>query len=440
MFELRDLQKEIIPIGLSILKKHYMVWLTGQERAGKTLPALGIIDKGGFGKALCITTIKAGIDIKKCKALYGGNFELDIINYESAHKMLSKANEYRVVWLDESHKLGQAPTQAKVVKTVKLLCQGKYVIYSTATPSAEGYYKLFHQFYVSSFSPFGKYKTYYQFAKDYVNLREVWRNGSLQNDWTEIKWDLMWPVISHLFITWTREDAGFIVDAEDVILKVKMSDESIAIYNKLKKDKIYEHNGRVATISGGAQLLSKLNQIGSGTLKYDPVPDGDNDGVIHDYSKADFIKAYFHGRKIAIFYKYVAEGKLLRQYFPNHTDNAADFNSSNDLVFIGQVKSFCEGVDLSSADCLVNYNIEFSATVYSQSRARLLSLERTRPAPVYFIFPEHGIDDKIYQAVSNKKNFTWTYYANEKNNARKRHSIEVEKRTGETRVGSVTTH
>jgi hypothetical protein len=272
--------------------------------------------------------------------------------------------------------------------------------------------------FVSSFSPLGRYKNFYQFAKDFITVRMQKRNGGQYPVYTDVDFEKLWPLISHLFITWTREDAGFKVEPEDKFLTVQMSDEAVSIYRQLKRQKLYKHiDGRVATINGGAQLISKLNQIGSGTLKMDAVQGVENEGIILDYTKAWFIKSYFKTEKIAIFFKYIAEGKLLREIFKNHTEDADEFNSRKDLVFIGQVKVYCEGVDLSSADCIVNYNLEFSATVYSQLRARHLYKERTKPAYVYFIFPEHGIDHKIYEAVSNKINFTWSYYS--KQNARK---------------------
>lgn len=436
-FELRPYQKEIIPKGIAVLKKHYIVFLTARERAGKTLPALGIMKDAGFEKVLCITTVNAAIDIRNAHSQFFPDLNADITNYESAHKFLAKKDEYQCIWVDESHKLGQAPKPAKVVETVKTICQNKYIIYSTATPSGEGYHKLYHQFFISSASPLLAYKNFYAFAREFINVKTIKVQGRDIRVYNDVNFAKLWPVIKHVFITWTREDAGFKIDAEDKILTVKMSDEAIAIFNKLKKDKIYtDSSGDVATINGGAELLNKLNQIGSGTLKYDDVPDG----KIIDVSKAVFIKSYFHGKKLAIFYKYIAEGKLLHSFFPNHTNDAAEFNRRNDLVFIGQVKSYCEGVDLSTADCLVNYNIEFSATVYSQSRARILSKERDKPAPVYYIFAEHGIDHKIYQAVSNKLNFTWTYYKNNPLYAGKRPTTEIKKGIGETRMDRVASH
>ena len=54
---------------------------------------------------------------------------------------------------------------------------------------------------------------------------------------------------------------------------------------------------------------------------------------------------------------------------------------------------------------LVYYNIDFSALSYWQSRDRLTTMDRLSN-DIYWIFSEGGIEDKIYKAVSNKKNYT----------------------------------
>jgi hypothetical protein len=69
-----------------------------------------------------------------------------------------------------------------------------------------------------------------------------------------------------------------------------------------------------------------------------------------------------------------------------------------------------EGINLSTADCLVCYNIDFSAVTYFQVRARLQTKERTTAADVHWIFAENGIEHQIYQTVKNKKNYTLSYF------------------------------
>ena len=132
--------------------------------------------------------------------------------------------------------------------------------------------------------------------------------------------------------------------------------------------------------------------------------------TVLDESKAWFIRTRFAGQKIGILYKFIAEGELLRRIFPNHTDSPEEFNKNDHLVFIRQVVSGREGVNLSTADALVMYNIDFSATSYWQARARMQTKDRRKASKLYWIFSERGLEHFIYKAVCEKKNFTLEYF------------------------------
>jgi hypothetical protein len=64
----------------------------------------------------------------------------------------------------------------------------------------------------------------------------------------------------------------------------------------------------------------------------------------------------------------------------------------------------------------VCYNIDFSAVTYFQVRARLQSKDRVDPAKVHWIFAKDGIEERIYKAVCNKKNYTTSYFIEEEKN------------------------
>jgi len=70
-----------------------------------------------------------------------------------------------------------------------------------------------------------------------------------------------------------------------------------------------------------------------------------------------------------------------------------------------QIVSGREGINLSKADVLVYYNIDFSAVSYWQSRARLQTINRDK-IDIYWIFSKNGIEEHIYKSVCKKKNFT----------------------------------
>jgi hypothetical protein len=92
------------------------------------------------------------------------------------------------------------------------------------------------------------------------------------------------------------------------------------------------------------------------------------------------------------------------------TDCPEDFNANDGIIFVSQIQAGREGVNLSTADCLVMYNIDFAAVSYWQVRARLQTKERIKAAMVHWIFAKEGIESRIYNAVSNKKDYTLNYF------------------------------
>ena len=131
--------------------------------------------------------------------------------------------------------------------------------------------------------------------------------------------------------------------------------------------------------------------------------------MIIDKAKANFIVQRFKGLKIGIFYKFQAELKLLKEVFgDNLTTELEEFNSTDKNIAL-QIVSGREGISLREAKYLVYYNIDFSATSYWQSRDRMTTKDRTYNK-VYWVFSRNGIEDKIYKAVNNKKDYTLKHF------------------------------
>ena len=68
-----------------------------------------------------------------------------------------------------------------------------------------------------------------------------------------------------------------------------------------------------------------------------------------------------------------------------------------------------EGISLREAQCLVYYNIDFSATSYWQSKDRMTTKTRLEN-DVYWVFASGGIEDQIYKAVTKKKDYTLRHF------------------------------
>ena len=187
-----------------------------------------------------------------------------------------------------------------------------------------------------------------------------------------------------------------------------MSDKIKWAIGKITKDKLFKtKDGEVVLADTAVKEMQKVHQICSGSVKTE-----DGNALMFDDTKAKFIKERFKGQKIAIFYKYIAEGLQLRYTFEAlvYDDPMAFNEASGPAVFISQIQSGREGINLSTADALVMYNIDFAAVSYWQSRARMQTKDRTEASKVYWVFTQGGIEDKIYKLVQGKKDFTLSHF------------------------------
>ncbi len=405
MIELRDYQEEISTKAANLLRSKKIAYLAMEVRTGKTLTALATAMKFGAKRILFVTKKKAINDIYEQSVQCGYDFRLDIVNYEQLHKIVPI---YDLVIIDEAHSLGAFPRMSTRTKELKRICTLLPIIYLSGTPTPESYSQIFHQFYVSSFSPFEEYKNFYQWAKDYVRMKKKYVFNKAINDYSDANEGMIKNCTEHLFFTYTQQEAGFMQLVQENILHVKMEESTYKFANRLRIDKIVTNRDQQSVMGDTAvKLMNKLHQIYSGTVLVD---EPEREGKVFDYTKAEFIKHYFQGKKIAVFYKFVAEAYALRWVFGSVYDDPQAFNEAESGVFISQIVSGREGINLSTADALVFYNIDFSATSYWQSRARIQTKDREKDAQIYWIFAEGGIEDKIYKAVMDKKDYTLSHF------------------------------
>ena len=139
--------------------------------------------------------------------------------------------------------------------------------------------------------------------------------------------------------------------------------------------------------------------MSSGTVKLES-----GKAITIDTTKVDFIADYFKGKKMAIFYYYKQEREMLLNKFTDSiTEDLSEFNTTSKHIALQQI-SGAEGVNLSAADVLIFINFGFSNTKFVQAKDRLTTKERTSN-DVYYILSNKGIDNKVYKAVSNKKDY-----------------------------------
>lgn len=403
MIKFRDYQVEIIKKGLGILKQHKFLYLAMEVRTGKTLTALGMCNCLKINKVLFITKKKAISSIEQDYNTYNPDFECVVINYESLHKVPKKG--WDVVICDEAHSMGAFPKpngRSKKVKEV-VFWNSPYVILLSGTPTPEAYSQMYHQVYFIPQNPFREFRSFYKFANHYVSVVKKKIGGLFINDYSKGNVSIINKMKPYT-ISFTQKEAGFVVHTNEQILEVEMADTTYNLINKLKKDLVIEGKEEVVLADTAAKLMIKTHQLCSGTIKFES-----GNSMILDLSKAKFIKKYFSGKKIGIFYKFKEELNALKEVFEdNLCVDLEEFNTTNKHIAL-QIVSGREGISLRKAHALVYYNIDFSATSYWQSRDRMTTKDRLKNE-VYWIFSKRGIEKEIYKAVIKKKDYTLRHF------------------------------
>jgi len=394
---LRDYQVEISEQAVEILKEKRIVYLICQVRTGKTLMALNTAKLYGANNVLFLTKKKAISSIESDYTNFGYTFNLTVTNDE---QLANIEGNFDLIIHDEHHRFGAFPKPSKRVKEFKLKYSRVPMIFLSGTPASESYSQMYHQFWVSSYSPF-KDVNFYKWSKTFVNVKQKNMGYAMINDYSDAKIALIDEIIQPYIIKFTQEQSGFESKVKEHVIYYPTLCRNLI--DRLEKDLIIEGKENVILADSGAKLMQKVHQLENGTIKFES-----GKSMILNTRKAEFIRDYFEGKKLAIFYYYVEELELLKLVFPNSTSDLNEFNTT-DKHYIGQQYSSALGVNLSKAHCLVFYNFGFSGTMFIQSIDRLTTKDR-KENDVFFIFGKDSLTEKIYKTVSQKKNFTLKQY------------------------------
>jgi hypothetical protein len=400
----REYQVKIINTAQTVLLAHRFVYLSMEVRTGKTLTALGVAEKLGINNLLFVTKKKAIGSIEADYKKLMPNYPITVINYESLHKV---EGEFDFVVLDEAHTMGAYPKPSKRTKLIKEIIQSQnpYVVLMSGTPTPESFSQIYHQVYACLENPFNQYKTFYKFAKEYVNVTQRMFHSMPSNNYDDGKPEII-DMMKPYMISYTQKEAGFKSQIKEHVLKVKMSDLTYRFVKEMSEHRLIEGKKTREVILGDTNVkkMSKIHQLFSGTVKLE-----NGTRMITDLSKARFIRTEFKNKKIAVFYKFKAEYEALKQVYKDGiTDDLNEFNTTSKNIAL-QIASGREGISLKKADCLVYYNIDFSALSYWQSRDRMTTKDST-VSDVYWIFAEKGIETRIYKTVINKKDYTLKHF------------------------------
>jgi hypothetical protein len=272
----------------------------------------------------------------------------------------------------------------------------------TGTSAVESYSQYYHQFFVSAYSPFSRYKNFYKWAKDFVAVweRKLPTHSIKVYDRANVaKID---KILKPYMVVMTQKDAGFDVKITENYLKIETPKKIRNAVKKLMKDKFLK--GKETYIFGDtpAKLQSKVHQLYNGHCIIED-ENGETSNVILDTYKIDFIRERFKHDKIVIMYYYQNELKMIESVFGEAVTTDIDEFNNTDKSFALQ-QSSSEGMNLSKAKYLVYLNLGFSGKNYIQSRDRM-TVQSRKENNIYFICESDGITEKILESVTKKKNF-----------------------------------
>jgi len=403
--ELRQYQKDIVEKACEIIKVNKFVYLAMEVRTGKTLTSLSICDNlDSVDNVLFITKKKAIKTIESDYQTLSPSYELTVINYESIHK-LPKV-KWDVIVIDEAHGLGAFPKPSGRAVAIKKLiyANNSRVILLSGTPTPESYSQMYHQVYCIPSGPFKHYPSFYKFAKDYVNVKQRKINGMMINDYSDGYQTIIDAMVPYT-IRFSQKDAGFLVKTNENVITVPLDDKVKKMADILKKTLVVQGKEEVILGDTPAKLMSKLHQLYSGTIKFES-----GNSMVLTTTKAEYILNNFSDRRVGIFYKFKEELAAIKQVLGDDvTTELADFDADKAQHIALQIVSGREGISLKNADCIVYYNIDFSATSYWQSRDRMTTKDRLENQ-IYWLFSEGGIEKLIYKAVSKKKDYTLAHF------------------------------
>lgn len=409
-------QEDLIEQAVEIARIHRLVYLAMETRTGKTpvsiSAAYALAREYDFDEIVFATKRAAMSGVSETFDRMLNNYphleEItpQIVSMDSLHHLSPKP---RVLIIDEAHSFGAYPKPSLRARNLHKISADCIIIYLSATPTPESYSQIFHQLWAAHSPIVAPYKDFYAWAREFVNVKQKRIGaGRYINDYANAKKDLIMPMVDYLMVSITQEEAGFIRhEVKEKVLYCDMDVELLKPIKDLKSERFTLINDREVTAPTAASLMSKAHQIYSGTVILD---DGENLKLsYHKIKKLDLILKLYN--KVAIFYKYIAEREMLESYLGDRaTDDAHEFEASDDLIFIGQFQSKREGINLYTADAIVFYNIDFAYVSYLQAKNRIMNMNRTKEAILIWLFTTGGIEERIYKVVKGKKNYTASYY------------------------------
>jgi hypothetical protein len=367
-------QQNLVKLAKKKLDRHGHVYLALAPRSGKSLIAASLLRPED--RVLFVTKKGAIPGVRKVLAELCVEARVDVVNYESLHKVLGSV--YNVFIVDEAHTLSRYPKPTAAYKKLKAIISKSgpdvKLVWLSGTPNIEARPELFHQLALSPHHPFSSYKNFYRWFDKYgIKGRMIYTGGPR-------------PAIDYSgSVNFEEEFNDFMIrhfmkPAKISIKYVSMPEIGKELYHEVKTTGVAYFKGIPIVANGPAQRQNKLQQIGGGTV----IGEGATLQLFDDIAK----EAWEEYPDAAIFYKFQEEKELLGKFFPE------------DQLF--QIDATSMGVDLSHFDKAIIYSLTWSGANFVQALARLTNIAVDND-PEVIILVKSPVDIEIIDTVLDKK-------------------------------------
>ena len=395
----------------NILKVKGYAYLAGKPRSGKTLTAILTAEKSDKINSVLVLTTKNAIDGWR-PFIVGRKHRYHVTNYEQAGSIRTveykpgkfnvvftlklNANDYQLVIIDESHKIGAIPKPSGRIQVLQRLCWELPHIHLSGTAIVESACTIYPQMSISKFNPF-PFKNFYYFHKVYGDPYFIKVHGKDMAQYDRFKPELI-DKINEFTVYMTQEDAGIekSMQAVDKEHYIELEPRTKLLYNSLQVDQFLTCEFGDIVADTTMKLRTSLHMLESGVAKIDT-----DYFFFGNLEKINYIKTTFGDKEdVGIMCHFIGERMLLEKHFKK-----AKIYSSN---------AHSEGVDLSHLNSFVILSSDYSGAQFIQRRERIININGSTSLLVHHILVKKAISEQVYKRVSKKQDFNNKTYERSK--------------------------
>lgn len=197
------------------------------------------------------------------------------------------------------------------------------------------------------------------------------------------------------------------------VRKIQMSDDQKAAYKNMKNDLVIELRDTIISASNQVTKIMKLRQVTSGF-----VYNGGKPIKIADTKFKELINVLdeIGNHQVIIWVNFHFEGHALMDNFKDRAcalwgnikddvrrDSIEGFKCGKYQYLIANPASAAHGLTFVNCQYAVYFSLSYSAELWKESQDRIHRIGQTKNATYIYLLCEKSIEEKIYEALQNKR-------------------------------------